>query len=372
MAESNNWDATAAAAISAGVETANMVNASSGSKKARRHASEENQKARDWNLQMWEKNNAWNEQITDPSYKMKRLKAANINPHLAYSNGSDFANPTSAAPAAGVAPMTPNVPHAYNVNSQPMLNSLMMQAQIANIQADTKNKEATTDNTVTINGMNIKTLENMSTVIDQENTLRDINISSGKLNLNLTSENITKTKQEITNLISTNQSIKQGIEESVTRMSLNEAQTAKYIMDLSVMRETIKQIRSQTTLNYESSKTHQSNRAYTDENTKSLRRENQIGEKYDLNKADNEFQKSSADVKTAVEIFKQSEKNNKILDKKITTQQYQNDLMLLEMGEKTVEIGKQVLNPLRRPTSRTTTRFDNQGNYTGHSTSRDH
>lgn len=368
----NNWDATTAAAISAGVETANMVSASSGSKKARKHASEENQKARDWNLQMWEKNNAWNEYITDPAYKMKRMKAANINPHLAYSNGSDFANPISAAPASPSAPMTPNVPSQYFMNSQPMLNSLMMQAQIANINADTKQKESTAERTTTLNGIDLKTLDNMSTVIDQENTLRAINIDSGKLGLNLTQENITKTKQEITNLISTNESVKQGIEESISRVGLNQAQTAKYVADLSVIREMVLQIRSQTNLNNESAKTHQSNRAYTNEATKSLRRENQIGEKYDLNKADNDFQRSSADVKTAVQMFMQAEKTNKILDKKITTQDYINDQMLIDNAGKTVEIGKQIINPLRRPTSTTTTRFDNEGNYQGHSTTRNH
>lgn len=289
MANENNYDATSAALISAGVETANMVSASGNSRKARNHASEENQKARDWNLDMWNKNNAWNEHVSDPAYKMKRLKDANINPHLAYSNGSDFANPTSGAPAQGVAPMTPSVPHAYNINSAPMLQSMMMNAQIRNINADTQQKITNTEHTQIIAGMDSKTLENMAISIPQENEIRGLNIESGKLNLSLTQEKVNQTKQEIVNLISKDKEINATVSEIASRKALNDQQKANLISQIAVIKATADNIKANTSL--------------TNENIQSANRANKIGERFDESNAYNENAQSRSATGTAIQMY---------------------------------------------------------------------
>ena len=67
----------------------------------RKWQSKENQKARDYNTEMWEKNNAYN----DPTQQMARLKNAGINPHLAYSQGG--VTNTSSSPASSNASSMP-------------------------------------------------------------------------------------------------------------------------------------------------------------------------------------------------------------------------------------------------------------------------
>lgn len=382
MAEStanSNNSAVYAAAISAGVDTMNMVSATKANKKGRQHAAEENQKNRDYATQMWHMQNEYNQRVTDPKYNMERLKNAGINPHLAYSNGTDLSTPTASAlpnPTQGQ-----QMPAPYHPRIDPTIvgNLALQKAQIDNINADTKNKEANTQNTSIIAGMNSQDLENKMNVINQENTIRGINIAQGEASVELTQSTVDKQRQEIINLISTNDSINQGISESINRMALNDAQKAQYIANLAVISATAKNINANTALTNEKTKTEATYRSNIEADTqnkgeqlRSMQRGNYYGEKYDGSNQESNMQINSADAKRAVQLFQNSQREGDILKEKVTTQQYQNDLMLLEMAGKSVEITKQVVNPLRKPTSTTTTRFDNQGEYQGHSTTRNH
>ena len=128
----------------------------------------ENQKARDYNTMMWEKNNAYN----DPTQQMARLKNAGINPHLAYSQGG--VTNTSTSPASSNASSMPEG-RAPQLDVNAMLNARLVGEQINNIKADTKKKEAEASNIGTDtegktlqNGISTKVLENWQNTYDAD------------------------------------------------------------------------------------------------------------------------------------------------------------------------------------------------------------
>ena len=91
------------AGIAAGGSLINGLLQGDQNAKNRKWQSKENQKARDYNTEMWEKNNAYN----DPTQQMERLKNAGINPHLAYSQGG--VTNTSSSPASSMLQVCPKV-----------------------------------------------------------------------------------------------------------------------------------------------------------------------------------------------------------------------------------------------------------------------
>lgn len=376
------------ALISAGTETANMVMASSGSKKARQHSSEENQKARDWNRQQWLDNNAYNERVTDPKYKMQRLKDAGINPHLAYSNGSDFANPTANAPAQGGGFQTPTVPQPMQINTQAMnqavQNSLLTQAQIDNINADTKNKLSNAGNTDIIAGINQANLDNTITQIAQENKLRDVQIAGGIAQKDLTEEQVKKTAMEIINLVKQNDKMHQEIDLMFSQKQLTDQQKTNAVAQLSVIWATKKNLDANTKLTGEKTITEKFNQSNIHQDTmnkgelhKSYQRGNYVGEQTDLGTSRAKQAESEANARKAVQLVIGAEKDNQYKGLKITEQEYINTIRMFE----TVDAGFNTLNPYNKfksgdtetttttsGSSSTTDRYNGSGEYQGHST----
>lgn len=84
----------------------------------------------EWNLMMWQMQNAYN----DPSAQMARLKAAGINPALAYAQGGMMNEAAPAQEAAGATMVAPQV--------RPYYNDPLMMAQIANLNAQTDKTES--------------------------------------------------------------------------------------------------------------------------------------------------------------------------------------------------------------------------------------
>ena len=81
-----------------------------------------------WNLEQWERNNAYN----SPAAQMQRLKAAGINPDLMYGQNASGASGNSSAPAQGTQP----------IPKQPFFLDPLMLAQLKNIDADTELKKS--------------------------------------------------------------------------------------------------------------------------------------------------------------------------------------------------------------------------------------
>ena len=116
---------------------------------------EENQKNRDynlqlakmqneWNLQQWERENEYN----NPLNQMARLKAAGLNPNLVYGNG---AGQSTAAPSPSLTSGAPSSPVDMSLMAQrPTIGQIMSQglqnrlieAQIKSVESDARKKNS--------------------------------------------------------------------------------------------------------------------------------------------------------------------------------------------------------------------------------------
>ena len=119
----------------------------------------ENQKARDWQESMWNKNNEYN----TASNQVARLRAAGLNPNLAYGELSS-GNATSAGSAASglnipsldQSAMTQgNSAYAHGIASagSALAEGVMMQAQIKNIESQTNMNNAAADKSRSESGL---------------------------------------------------------------------------------------------------------------------------------------------------------------------------------------------------------------------------
>lgn len=156
------------AGIAAGASITNGLMQIATNRKNRKFQAKENQKARDYNTMMWEKNNAYN----DPAQQMARLKNAGINPHLAYSEGG--VTNTSSSPASSNASSMPEG-RAPQLDVNAMLNARLVGEQINNVKADTLKKQAEARNIGTDtegktlqNGITTNVLENWQNTYDAE------------------------------------------------------------------------------------------------------------------------------------------------------------------------------------------------------------
>ena len=115
---------------------------------------EENQKNREYNLMLAQQQNAWNVEqwerenaYNDPSAQMARMKAAGINPDLAAAGGAQNLSASSPQMTAGAAATAQDMSALGQKPTlgqaiQSALRDSMLGAQIDNIKADTKQKEA--------------------------------------------------------------------------------------------------------------------------------------------------------------------------------------------------------------------------------------
>lgn len=93
MAESNAWD-LAGAVVGTG---ANIISTAMTNRANERMQQQQNA----WNLEQWERNNAYN----SPAAQMQRLKAAGLNPDIMYGQNASGASGNSPAPAPGTQPI---------------------------------------------------------------------------------------------------------------------------------------------------------------------------------------------------------------------------------------------------------------------------
>jgi len=159
-------DPVTIAAIGAGAASAGggILTAS----KNRKHQSQENQRQRDWAIDMfnrtnqrdmdfWKMQNAYN----DPSAQMQRLKEAGLNPHLVYGNGAD----AQAGPIATHSAPQPNTRALQSPEGEIIGNALgnglfqyldirQRQSNIARTDAETRSVDAHTANREFLNLLN--------------------------------------------------------------------------------------------------------------------------------------------------------------------------------------------------------------------------
>lgn len=197
-----------------------------------------------WNIEQWHRENAYNH----PIEQMRRLSQAGINPNLAFSNGT-INNVSASSPQAAQAKVTPYLGHTQDVQSvvanvltglqayeqfkQTQLQTKLGESQVDFLKADILNKRAQTEKLFE---------EKMGLTYDNyvKKELRDFNIDMFKIQMDdaranislknaqtdvhrlslsytskqmeLIAENISKVKQEVKNLKTTNEYTRELIE----------------------------------------------------------------------------------------------------------------------------------------------------------------
>ncbi len=306
----------------------------------RQFQEKENQKARDYNTLMWEKNNEYN----DPSKQMERLKNAGINPHLAYSNGA--VTNTSSSPASSNASATvPGQAPQLDINA--LMQARLMKAQERKLNAEADKSEADADNTreatkgVTLqNGILTNDLQTYFDRFDAEmlfiKSATSVNYSNIQVNdkkIEVSDVDIKKSTQEIINLVTTNEKLQAEINSIIAKTNLDEQSTKNLIASLGVIYAQIQNYKSQTALNYELGKTQKTTRSNIQadiknktELYKSLRRGNKIGDEFDFKQKNIDYNSSISAQRQIILKNIQIRKESGLLDSKITAQDIENVL----------------------------------------------
>ena len=337
----------------------------------RRFQERENQKARDYNTLMWEKNNAYN----DPSQQMERLKNAGINPHLAYSQGG--VTNTSSSPASSNASSMPEG-RAPQIDTNALLNARLVGEQINNIKADTAKKQAEAQNIGTdtegktlANGITTKVLENWNNTYEADMNFKksstSVNYSNIQVNdkkIEVSEMDIKRTTQEITNMITQNVKLGAEIDEIVTRKNYNEQQTRNLIATIGLIKAQIDNYNAQSSLSRETAKNQKYIRSNIQADTankgqlyNSMRRSNWIGDKYDYSDRILNYDSNQRALDQMIEKTLQIQKQNNLIDKNITAQELQNTINIITAPAKIVDEYKNAFTPFKS----TTQTFDGDG-----------
>lgn len=386
--------ALASAAISAGTGTASAVSAGKANKRGIKYAKEENDLQRNFQREMWNNQNWYN----SPAEQMKRLKEAGINPH--YYFGGSPQNQTAPVPSSGggVAVNQKGVDFSPIAQAgQTMLQSELMKAQIDNINADTNKKNEETEGQSLSNGVTTKILANTDTDINLNNQIKGESIE-------LTKAKVQSEKQEILNKIETNEQIKQTVNNLIASKAYTEQQTINLVSALALTKaQIITEGERQTNIRADTA-TKRANEQYTKqlaktqsfvrsnltantayqnastrnlgiigenlrEENQSRKRQNYLDSKYSLNERETSWQNSREQQNVIHQSYRNLMKDEKFKELKITEQEYINMMNDITAPADGINAYKDIVNPLN---GNTTTRFDSDGNYQGHSTSRRH
>lgn len=359
------------AGIAVGGSLINGLMQGSQNRANRRFQERENQKSRDYNTMMWEKNNAYN----DPTQQMARLKNAGINPHLAYSQGG--VTNTSSSPASSNASSVPEG-RAPQLDVNAMLNARLVGEQINNIKADTLKKEAEARNIGTDtegktlqNGISTKVLENWQNTYDADMSFKksatSVNYSNIQVNdkkIEVSDMDIKRTTQEITNLVTTNSKLETEINALVVKMNLDAQQTKNLIATMGLIKAQIDNYNAQSSLARETAKNQSFIRSNISADTankgqlyQSMQRSNRIGEKYDYSDRILNYDTNARALQQMIEKTLQIQKQNNLIDKNITAQDLQNSINIITAPAKIVDEYKNAFTPFKS----TTQTFDGDG-----------
>lgn len=314
----------------------------------------ENEKNRAFQKEMWNLNNEYN----TPTNQMARLKDAGINPHLAYSNGQPMN--VSNAPAN-----TPNQEAPkMDIDFGAMLQALRTKAEIENINADTAQKSAQTQGQLTLNGITAKDLDSYDTRFNLEaafkqsaTSLNYSNIQFNDKKIEVSDVQIQETYQNIKNMVTTNEKLNKEIDFLVTQNRLSTQQIQNLVVNMAVAKATIDNLNSQSLLNRENAKSQSYVRGKMEAETKNLQetfkmlsRGNFIGEKFDLNNAQNQFRYNSKQYDNLIQEIYNKQKQNGLIDKQIDAQTFQNIMNYILAPAKIIDTYKNSITPFKSVT----------------------
>ncbi len=345
----------AGSVIAAGIATAgsvtNSIVAGKSNKKTRKWQTAENEKSRQFSREMFDAANAYN----DPSAAMARLKAAGINPHLAYSNGVGMAEQAARPVSASTQAISPAIPPTLDLGT--ILAAFKMAAEVENIEADTRSKDAHTKGQETLNGMSLLDLENKSTSIALDNLMKTSSI-------NATDQQVTESVERVYNLIAERDHIKSKIDQIAIQNSWTEAETTKALAGVGLIHAQINNtiadtgkkyaetsnVRADTGKKYAETSNIETDTRYKSELIKGAQRGNYIGERFDLSNAEENYNFNHRQAIKALHDALGSEKENTLKELKMTEQEYINFIRMFEAVDAPVNSADNLLktiNPFR-------------------------
>lgn len=225
---------------------------------------EENQKNRDWNLNLAKQQNEWNieqwnreNEYNTPAAQMARYKAAGLNSDLMY--GQQNLSAASPEMTAGEGSQPTDVSNLANkrtigdIVSQAATTRLTnAQAKLAESQANKTDKEATGQdyqNDILKSDAAFRDALNSGTV-----QLNNMSLKVSEKGMQLTDEQIAKVRKECAQI---DQSIEQSraavdeIRQKISNLKTDQAiARLRYIMDAKLSEATIKKLASECNLNY--------------------------------------------------------------------------------------------------------------------------
>jgi len=225
---------------------------------------EENQKNRDWNLNLAKQQNQWNieqwnreNEYNTPSAQMARFKAGNLNPDLVY--GQQNLSAASPEMTAGEGSQPTDVSNLANkrtigdIVSQAATTRLTnAQAKLAESQANKTDKEATGQdyqNDILKSDAAFRDALNSGTV-----QLNNMSLKVSEKGMQLTDEQIAKVRkecQQIDQFIEQSRAAVDEIRQKISNLKTDQAiARLRYIMDAKLSEATIKKLASECNLNY--------------------------------------------------------------------------------------------------------------------------
>lgn len=206
--------AVAAAAITAGASIASSAGQIAATGKL-------NRKNREWQEEMWNKNNQYN----SPSAQMARFREAGLNPHLIYGQGT---NGNSSSPASapdqkvpdysGIAKGAGDAVQAYNATKlqQTQINQMEKNIELADTEKELKQAQ-TLSTLASTDKMGVETFQ-LQDLYEQKKIALQTDINKTNIDIEIGNKMIDKILAE-TNLTKEQQnSVKQSIIESKERV----------------------------------------------------------------------------------------------------------------------------------------------------------
>lgn len=256
------------AIIAAGASIAGTIASNVNSRKAIEAQKSENNDTRNynlglahlqnrWNLEQWNRENAYN----NPAAQMARMKAAGLNPDLAYGqqNLSAASPEMTAGESATPADMSGIASRQTIGDAMAQFNQARLaEAQVKLVESQAKKTDAETEGQYSTN----KILESDANFRDAINSgtvkLNNMSIEVSKKGMQLTDEQITKLRKEVQQI---DQSIEQSratvdqIRQNISNLKSEQAiARLRYILDAKIGEATIKKLASDANLNYISAK----------------------------------------------------------------------------------------------------------------------
>lgn len=195
----------------------------------------ENERNRQFALDMWNKQNEYNL----PTNQMQRLRDAGINPHLAYSNGQPMNTSNAPASPTGIGSMPQGIAPQMNIGE--VFNALLTSAQVKNMNAQTEKTLAEK-----------KEVESRTVGIDKDNEIKTIELTHKDrqmlAEIGVNEQNIEESKSRVETSVLTNKKVEQEIENLKSQKNLTDKQVDNLKKALVLMDAQINNTKADTNL----------------------------------------------------------------------------------------------------------------------------